>query len=177
MNKVVDLKNYRTESLNRKYFSGWRKRFNYTFTVSTRLGDIPDPILYRLAHPGDDSSYAFYELIMSVLDLGPVTKFGYLDDDDKMRVVDIHLFMADHIRFELMLRLGWLTRYRNQNEILTDLVHFSCETEKYNQHQTPELSATHPQYETFTRLIPREKDALVRRLLPHALDAFKKRLQ
>ena len=45
-------------------------------------------------------------MIMGVLDLGPAAKFNYLPTEQQMQVVDIHLFLADHMRFEMMLRLN-----------------------------------------------------------------------
>ena len=75
------------------------------FGAHTRIADLPDKVILGLAQPGDASSTAFYELIMGVLDLGPAAKFFYLSNDEQMRVVDIHLLLADQVRFEMMRRI------------------------------------------------------------------------
>ncbi len=177
MNKIVDLNAYRAETLKRKYFFAWEQRFREKFDLSTRLNHISDSTLFRLAQPGDDSSQAFYELIMAVLELGPAAKFGYLADDDKLRIVDIHLFMADNIRFELMRRLGWLKRFATQDERLIVLVREAKKIKIRYQQQIPVLSATHAEYENYRHLTQRDREALVRRLVPPALEAFKVRLE
>ncbi|MGD9211556.1 MAG: hypothetical protein PVI90_12295 [Desulfobacteraceae bacterium] len=176
MNKIVDLKAYRTRIQKRKYFYAWEQRFNEQFDLHTCLGDISDKTLYRLAHPGDESSQAFYEFIMGVLNLGPAAKFGYLADGDKLRVVDIHLFLADNIRFELMRRLGWLISYAAQNECMVMLVKEAEKIKFRCQNQIPVLSSTHAEYENYQQLTPRDKDAFVRRLIAPALEEFKERM-
>jgi hypothetical protein len=176
MEKIVDLNAYRTRTLERRCFSAWHKRFAEKFSAETRLCDLSDRTVYRLALPGDDSSTAFYELIMGVLDIGPAAKFNYLADDDKMRVVDVHLFAADQVRFEMMRRLGWLTAFATQHHGLMDLVHAFDQAKTLSRDKIPELSPTHPQYDAYKILVDRDKEAFVRRLLPAALEAFKLRL-
>lgn len=176
MTKIVDLKEYRDQALKRKCFGAWEKRFCEFFSLSTRLGDISDKTLYRLAYPGDESSQAFYELIMGALEMGPAAGFGYLKDSEKMRVVDTHLFLADNIRFELMRRLNWLGGIATQDEPLIALVQETEAIKARYQGQIPELSPTHPEYNNYRSQIPRDREALIRRLLPSALEAFKTRV-
>jgi hypothetical protein len=176
MNKIVDLERYRTHALRQRCFGAWEKRFNEKYSLSDRLADISDQSLYRLACPGDDSNQAFYEVIMGTLELGPAARFGYLEDDDKLRVVNIHLFLVDMIRFELMRRLGWICRYAAFNERIVELVHRSENMKDRCQNQGPKLVSTHPKYDEYCKLIPRDKDAFVRSLLTDALEAFKRRV-
>lgn len=176
MNKVIDLNSYRIQATRKKCFSAWEKRFNETFLLTICLGDISDQTLYRLAHPGEESSNAFYEFIMGALDLGPTAKFGYLEEKEKLRIIDLHLFLADNARFELMWRLGWLNRYAAQEIQLVELVQKAAEYKLKFKDQIPELSPTHTEYDNFRGLIPRDKDALIRRLLIPALEEFKQRI-
>ncbi|MDH4010686.1 MAG: hypothetical protein OEU55_08220, partial [Desulfobacterales bacterium] len=99
MTKVVDLHHYRTKVIEQRAFGPWQKRFGETYDANTCLSDLSDKTLYFLAQPGEDSSMAYYEMIMGVLDFGPATKFNYLASEQQMRVVDIHLFLADQMRF------------------------------------------------------------------------------
>ena len=176
MNKIVNLETYRTKALKQRCFGAWEKRFDEKFTLSGRIVDISDQTLYRLACPGDDSNQAFYEIIMGALGLGPAVKFGYLEDDDKLRVVDIHLFLVDLIRFELMRRLGWLSPYATQNECIVELVQKAEEIKIRYRSQGPKLASTHPKYKNYCNLVPRDKEAFVRGLLTNALEAFKRRV-
>lgn len=176
MSKIIDLNSYRNHALKRKSFGAWEDRFKERFTLTCCLGDISDNTLYRLAHPGEESSQAFYEFIMGVLGLGPAAKFGYLAEKEKLRIIDIHLFLADNIRFELMRRLEWLNGYATEQMCLVELVQQFDKLKNDRQNQIPELATTHPEYEYFCKLTPRDKEALIRRLLVPALEAFKERI-
>ncbi len=177
MNNVINLNKYRNKALHRKCFSVWEKRFKETFALTARLKDISDETLYRLAEPGIESNLAFYDLIMGALELGPSTKFGFLGSEEKMTVVDIHLFLADQVRFELMRRLGWLRQYATENEHLVTMVQ-EMETLKAGcKNNVPELSPEHPEYEKYCTLLPRDREALIRGLLVAALEAFKARIK
>ena len=68
------------------------------------------------------NSMAYYEMIMGVLDFGPATKFNYLASEQQMRVVDIHLFLADQLRFEMMRRLTWLDTLFCQKISLVEMI-------------------------------------------------------
>ena len=176
MNKIINIERYRTQALERRCFGAWKKRFGENFVLSHRVADISDQTLYRLACPGDDSNQAFFEIIMGALELGPVAKFGYLEDDDKLQIVDIHLFLVDMIRFELMRRLGWLSDYAAFNECIVDLVHRAKEIKIRCQNQGPKLAPTHPKYKSYCNLVPRDKEVFIRSLLINALETFKRRV-
>jgi hypothetical protein len=132
--------------------------------------------LFALAQPGEESSLAFYELIMGVLGLGPATKFYYLDKGEQLLVVDLHLFLADQVRFELMHRLGWVDSYPTQNERVLDLVRDAGELKVQTRGNPPRLAPSHPEYEQFESLTALDKEAFIRRMLSKALDHFKLRL-
>jgi hypothetical protein len=89
MTKVVDLKTYRLQAQEKRGFGPWQKRFSESYDSRTRLSDLSDKTLYYLSQPGENSSNAYYELIMGILDLGSAVEFHYLDNHDQMRVVVI----------------------------------------------------------------------------------------
>ena len=122
MAKVVDLKTYRLQAQEKRGFGPWQKRFLESYGSRTRLSDISDETLYFLSQPGENSSHAYYELIMGILDLGPAVKFHYLNNRDQMRVVDIHLFLADQFRFEMIRRLDWILSFAGSNYSLFEMV-------------------------------------------------------
>ena len=176
MPKIVDLHDYRTKAVEQRAFGPWRKRFGEVYDVKTRLSDLSDKTLFFLAQPGEDSSVAYYEMIMGVLDLGPATKFNYLPTEQQMQVVDIHLFLADHMRFEMMCRLNWLAAHACQKCSIIALVQNYKEMRHNCRNDPPGLSPTHPGHAAYQKLIPREKEVFIRQLLREALEAFENRL-
>ncbi len=176
MKKVVDLQAYRTRAMEQRCFGPWRRRFSETFDLQTCLTDLSDPTLYWLAQPGELSSVAYYEFIMGVLELGPAAKFHYLNNRNQMRVVDIHLFLADQMRFEMMRRLGWIEGFEAEKFALFELVQDFDRIAGRCRQKVPELAQSHPEYASYTALADGDKQVFIRRLLQPALDAFKERL-
>ena len=177
MTKVVKLQTYREKALKQRCFGLWEKRFAETYTISVRLCDLSDKTTYYLALPGDNSTNAFYELIMGVLDRGPAAGFHYLDNKDQLNVVDIHLFIADQVRFELMRRLGWLKNFSAENSTLLEMVQKSDVLKATSREIPPVLADSHPEYDDYQNLTRGDKEVFIRRLLQEALEVFKKRLE
>jgi len=176
MNKIVDLQAFREKALEQKSFGPWQKRFGESYGTHTRLSDLSDKTLFSLAQPGETSSTAFYEIIMGALDLGPAAKFYYLSNDEQMRVVDIHLLLADHIRFEMMRRLGWLVRLPGQDLSLIEMVHRFEAVKQQSKLHPPELNDSHPEHAAYRQLTGGDKEVFIRRMLRDAIEAFKKQL-
>ena len=176
MSKVVDLQAYRTRALEQRGYGPWQKRFGESFDSTTRIVDLSDNTLFYLAQPGESSSIAYYELIMGILDLGTATKFHYLTNRDQMIVVDIHLFLADQVRFELMRRLGWIRSFEGGNYSLLNMVQEFEKAKTRCRQQPPLLAESNPAYVTYTQLTIGDKEVFIRRMLQDALDAFKERL-
>lgn len=175
MTKVVDLNAFREKAIEQKCFGPWQKRFGEAFGAHTRIADLPDKVILGLAQPGDASSAAFYELIMGVLDLGPAAKFFYLSNDEQMRVVDIHLLLADQVRFEMMRRIGWLGEAPGAAVEVIDLVR-QFEAFKQALRRPPFLNSSHPEYAAYAQLADGDKDVFIRRMLREAVEAFTKQI-
>ena len=177
MAKIVDLRDYRKKATKQRAFHSWKKRFGETFELETGFADISDKTLFSLATPGEKSALAYYEFIMGSLDLGGAIKFYYLEKEAQLRVMDIHLFLADQIRFELMRRLGWIDRYACQDFTLLHIVQAFDQVKSRSKGSPPKLAETHPEFESFTKLINGDKEIFIRRMLPKALEAFKELLE
>lgn len=176
MPKIVDLQNYRTRVIEQRAFGPWKKRFGEDYNVKTRLADIADKTLYFLSQPGENSSVAYYEIIMGILDLGPAAKFDYLASEDQMKVVDIHLFLADQIRFELMRRLEWLDTLPGQNYNILEMVRSFDAVKTKCLEKSPELAPSHPGNEAYEDLTTGDKEVFIRQMLREALEKFQDRL-
>jgi hypothetical protein len=177
MAKIIKLVNLRAKSLEQKVFSLWKKRFRDSFTYEIRISDISDKTLLYLSHPGEESATAFYELIMGVLNLGPAEKFAYLDKQDQLYVMEIHLFLSDLFRFEMMRRLGWIDPMACAKNSLIDLVKHFDTHKNFCRETPPQLSETHPDYYAYISLHERDREGFIRRLLPGALDIFQRKLK
>lgn len=176
MANIINLDQYKRDQLTDQIFSSWRIRYTDKFTLKTTLPDLKDETLFSLAQPGENSTERFYELIMAVLKLGIAIEFHYLDDHRKMAVVDRHLFLADHVRFEIMRRLNWITRYPCQKRPLVDMIENFPDAQKEMLENAPILSATQPTAAIYRKLTVREKQVHVRQMLMGALEAFGARL-
>jgi hypothetical protein len=177
MPKVVDLHDYRTKVVEQKAFGPWQKRFGETYNLKTILSDLSDRTLYFLAQPGEHSSIAYYETIMGILGLGPPTKFDYLPSEEQMRVVDIHLFLADQMRFEMMRRLKWLDTLPCQKTRIIEMVQDFDEVKTVCRDNSPGLAPSHPGYGSYQKLAARDKEVFIRQILREALEKFQKRLK
>jgi hypothetical protein len=177
MTKVVDLQSFRDKTLEQKCFGAWQQRFGETYGTRARASDLSDKTVFFLAQPGENSSMAFYELIMGALDLGPATKFYYLSNDDQMRVVDIHLLLADQVRFEMMRRLEWIKNLPGAQLNLIEMVRQFEKLKVQTKTSPPELNESHPDYGAYRQLARGDKEVFIRRMLRDAIDAFKKQLE
>jgi hypothetical protein len=174
--KVIDLQAYRTKTAEHRGFQPWCKRFGESYGAETRLSDLSDRTLYFLARPGEETAMAFYELIMGILGLGQGPKFYYLPNAEQMMVVDIHLFLADQVRLEMMHRLGWLVSFCGEKYSLLDMVNGFEKLKAECHEKPPGLSRGQPDFEAYEPLTNGDKHAFVRRKLRQALEAFRANL-
>ena len=165
MAKVIALDDYRNSRAFRAGYRRWRRIFNEPFTPGT---------LSRLAEPGEDCTAALYALIIGFLGHRRNDAFESLDSRTQSNVLDIHLFILDQIRFEMMFRLGWLDDFIGNRYPLFDMVVEFPKIKIACQKQPPDLSKNHPDYEAYRLLIDRDKQVFIRRMLPVALETFKK---
>ncbi len=173
MGKIVDLESYRLDAVEKRAFQPWEKRFSRSFGGGVRLCDLSDDILMKLAQPGEGSAGAYYDLIMAVLDLGAERNFSSLKKDEQLRLVDIHLFLADQVRFEMMRRLGWVEAFPAGDRPLVALVTDFDQARDHCRTHPPVLARSRPDFDQYKVLTPREREGFIRRLLPSALEAFR----
>jgi hypothetical protein len=113
---------------------------------------------------------------MGILDLGKAPKFYYLDKEKQMRIVDIHLFLADQSRFEIMRRMGWLDSFASEKYSLIEMVQAYEKISTFCNNNPPELAGSHPDYNTYRALTQLDRETFIRRMIPKALETFKKRI-
>ncbi len=173
MAKIIPMDEYRNLQALRAGFSHWRHFFSDDFNLHTTLAALSPETLSRLAEPGEDSSAVLYALIIAFLGFGPYETFESLDSKHQSHVLDIHLFMADQIRFEMMNRLGWLDQFIGNQFALFEMVKQFERAKQACHERPPQLSTGHPGYNDYRLLIDRDKQVFIRRMLSSALEAFK----
>ena len=176
MADLVDLKSFRKKSLEQRVFGPWKKRFGDVFSIDTRLSDISDKSLLFLAQPGEQSAEAIYELVLATMGLDPSSGLDTLEKQQQLRVMDIHLFLADLLRFEMMRRLGWLEPVSCASRPLVELIAYFDKYKNFCRENPPELCAAHPDQNSYKSLHERDKEGYIRRLLPGAIEIFKRKI-
>jgi hypothetical protein len=177
MTKILNFQAYQIRALKQRSFGPWYERFGESYGERTRLSDLSEKTLYLLSLPGESSATAFYELIMGILGFGKAAKFYYLDKEEQMRVVDIHLFLADQSRFEIMRRMGWIDSFASEKYSLLKMVQTFEEVSPFCINNPPELAVSHPDYNTYNVLTQSDRETFIRRMIPQALETFKKRIK
>jgi hypothetical protein len=175
--KILEMKGKRQYLTAKRGFEGWNRRFPESFDENTCLLDLSDVTLAKLIQPGEDASMAIYEFIMGVQRLGTGTRFHFLENLDKMALMDITLFFLDQLRFEAMRRLGWVEESPTCRLPLVDLVVEFPTRFSTDRHRTPSLSPTHPRYEQYQQTFEGDRAAFIRRLIPEALEIFKEKIK
>jgi hypothetical protein len=176
MSNIIQLEQYKRSKLGKNSFKYWNSQFHQSFNESTTICDLPDNILLFLASPGDKSEGTINQLIRAIR--FPKDKPGTkaLQKQVKMMLMDIHLFLLDRLRLEMLLRLGWIDDYPGKKVAILDLILNFSQT-NYEQFKNPlPLAHNHPRWQEYNGLIPREKELFIRRLFVNALIEFNRKL-
>lgn len=174
MVQIVHISAYREKVALQAGYKAWRIIFRKDFSIQTRLGDLTPHTLGRLADPVEPCELLYYPLILGFLGHDANQAFEALENKIQIQVVDIHLFLADQVRFEMMWRMGWLSHFSAGQCPLFDMVRRFEEIREYSQREPPLLAKTHTGYPEYKILVPRDQQVFIRRLFPSALDAFKR---
>jgi len=169
MTDVVDLEKARLGIAVRKAYRNWKTQFEEDFGVETSLRDISTKSLALLAEGKEQSTFYILDLVMNLLNLGSGFEFHELPPKEKMGVMDCYLFVLDRVRFEWMMRLGWLQDYPGEEYSLVHMILHFEELGPRLQAHTPTLRRDHPRYDAFRRMNAFEQEELIRRLIPEAL--------
>ncbi len=174
MAEIVQLSEYRRKSIIKAGYRLWHRCFQQKFDARTRLNDLDPEVLGRLSDPKEATTNLYYSLILGLLGYDESVSVNHLDNAIQLRLIDIHLFVADQVRFEMMRRLGWLSRFcATQYPIVEMVVQFDYFLELCLQ-DPPALAHSHPGYEQYRTMIRQDQQVFIRRMLPLVLDEFKK---
>ncbi len=173
MAKVIPLADYRIKGALRAGSMIWRLHFDERFDAQTGLPQLGPKTLCRLAEPGHSSATILYTLIIGLMEYGDAATFEDLGAGAQNTVLDIHLFLSDQIRFEMMYRLGWLEAFAAREFPLVEMVLDYGRIKAQCSQKPPALSKTHPDFGQYSRLFERDQQVFIRRMLVLALEAFR----
>ncbi|MBI4797517.1 MAG: hypothetical protein HY794_02010 [Desulfarculus sp.] len=69
-------------------FGRWQRRVGFAPAVATRISDLPDPVISRLAELDREATLALYDLVLGVRGWGPGERFTYLEPKPKVEALD-----------------------------------------------------------------------------------------
>jgi hypothetical protein len=174
MAQIIHIGTFREQRALQAGFKQWRRCFKEDFTSGTQLGDLKPTTLYHLSDPSEPCEVLYYPLILGFLGHDATQAFERLDNRIQIQVVDIHLFLGDQVRFEMMHRMRWLVRFGTGQYPIFDMVRRFDQVRELAQQDPPILSEKHSGYPEYKSLVPRDQQVFIRRLFPSALEAFKR---
>ncbi len=172
MADIISLDKFKRKSVATKALEYWNKRFPEKLEVDTRFADLTDDTLAFLIQPREESNWATYELIMAMKNLGGKARFFFMDDKEKMIIIELGMFLLDQFRFECLKRLGWIESYPAEEYPILELIdNYDVLADKIRS-ENPVLSRDHPQYEKFEHATKLDREVIIRRLFPEAMKIF-----
>ena len=170
MPQIIDLKEGLLRKSAKRGFRNWVSRFKEEFGLNTRLCHISMRTLSYLAQGKEKGTFYLYDLIMNLKGLGSGFEFNELSPKKRITVIDQHLFLLDQIRFECMKRLGWLDSYPGEEFSIVELITDFDKLRPGLHAKIPILNTHHPAYDEYTKINTFERESLVRKLMPEALE-------
>jgi hypothetical protein len=169
---IVNLSEQRRHMAAKRGFQSWEHRFGGVHDAQTRLGDLSDASLKELIRGGAEGSMPLYDCIMGILGLGLGPRFYYMENKERLFVMDIALFLLDQLRFQAMRRLAWVDDSPLFHIPIVDLILDFSSKYVSMQHWTPTMASSHPMYVDYMETFETDRGSFVRRLIPQALEEF-----
>jgi hypothetical protein len=177
MRNLINIAQYKLSKQEEQCFSRWPSRLGYTPGNGQTLADLPDSVLLTLAELGPEATLALYDLVLGVRQWGAGEGFTYLEPPAKMEALDSFLFMADQMRFEVMRRLGWLEAKESCEQGLVALASSPRSGNTMSEDDSQRLTTAYPDYGKVSDRMRYEPQAVVRSIIPQALQAFREKIE
>jgi hypothetical protein len=160
----------------RRCFGRWERRLGYAPAASAKVGDLPDPVLGRLAELDNEATLALYDLVLGVRGWGAGERFLELQSKAKMEALDAFFFLADQVRFDLMRRLGWVEDLASQHYSLLEMAERPQDILAEFLPAVPRLTHKYHRRDELEQRLALEPGAVVRSLIPEALLIFRRKV-
>lgn len=175
MADVIDFADFVGRRKGRQAFHRLLRRLGSDLGDLGRIRDLPDEVLLKMAEGGMEGSAILDELILAVHGIA-ATHLREVSPAARMRFLDVSLFLIDQLRFEIMVRIGWVDPLPTRDIPLTDLIRSDGEALR-RLRATPSLKKGHPHHHRFRALLDPEKEAFLRKQIPVALELFRRKIQ
>lgn len=172
MGKVLDWNKERRSLLAKRAYRSWSEKFSEKFGPDTSLSDLSDKTLAFLIQGGDESNRILQDLVMGVKGLGSSAKFNFLENRDRMQIMDAVLYLLDQLRFQAMKRLHWVEDSTHFHMSMVEMVEEFFTRLTVLPQQPPPLSSHHPQFDAYCKTFEADRGPFIRRLIPEAIKLF-----
>lgn len=152
----------------------WALEMGCSISPQATVAELPDKLVLVLAEsdPSGDSSL---EELVGLIALGRRQPVTALPPRVRMIILELSLFVLDLVRFECMTRLDWIEPQAARKVPLVEIL--SRELRQLKELMKPlRLRQTHPLFHRFEALPLIEKETFIRRMIPQALELFRRRL-
>ncbi|SFM67386.1 hypothetical protein [Thermodesulforhabdus norvegica] len=174
MGLVIDLTEKKYDMMAREAFGSLARRFGCEITGQTCLKDLNDSFISFFLPISPTIFHILSRSASKIIFFRHEGKVNLDEDQEKrMMVLNLTLFLADQIRFEAMYRLRWVLDFPTRHIPIVRLI--ADFHQKYSNFErfTPALSPEHPSYHEYDRVADTsDKAAVVRRLIPDLIKAF-----
>jgi len=168
MAEVVDLAGFKLAKAAARGSLLMENAFRLKLTPHLKPSNLPDRVLAAMIGLDRASQSFLQDLVARLLDLGQ--SHAALDRRGQLIALDAHLLLSDQLRFEALLRLGWLSSYPGQELplVLTVLEPESILRSKVRLEMPPD----HPDFAEFKLRRETDGQVVVRRLIPQGSKIF-----
>lgn len=175
MADIISFKEFMFKKRDRRSSEALSLGPDHSLDRSVRIRDFPDEILLDLAEGGVKGNALLDNLVLGIWGMDPVDICEVVPPI-RMRLLDLSLLLIDQLRFECMVRLGWIDPLPVRDIPLVKLV-LSGEETRRQLRKTPELKDDHPKYHCFQGMMDIERETYIRGQIPSALEQFRLRLK
>lgn len=174
MAQIIHFQERTPEAKRGQLLARWALEMGYGISPRATLADIPDRLLLALAE-SDPRGESLLEELVCLLLLGKKQAVTALPPQMRMRILEFSLLLLDLVRFECMARLHWIEPQAARQFSLVGIL--SKEPGEFKGLKEPAgLTKDHPHFHKFQALPMVEREAFVRRMIPQALELFRRRL-
>ncbi len=175
MAEIIHFPRRTPEASTERMLVKWATEMGYRISPRATVASLPDKLVLSLAE-SDPRGASLLEAMVCVVVLGKRQPLTALPPQTRMRLLELSLFLIDVVRFECMARLDWIEPQRVRELPLVEIL--SKEPSELKQLTGPHrLRQDHPHFHKFEALPLMEKETFVRRMIPQALELFRRKLK
>jgi hypothetical protein len=179
MEKTVSLQSHKMKKAALRGFREWKRllpSLSY-LDETTRLMDLPDDLILFFCEDTPQSRVLIYDLLMGIYGLGSGYEFESLPPDTVSALLDPFFLITDQIRFDCLRRLGWALSSAAVENPIVGLVLEIRDRIPLELMEIPRPTPQHPAYSLLKSDSLMEREVLIRRLLPEAVNRFREKIK